>query len=145
MSDLPKNVIPIRTIKIIRDKQKYCECYEPGTWPRKPPRFELDKNNREVICKHCGNIVDAFDAITIMADRWEDVSEETERVLRQAKEIENYKPWLRVIKQFEHSIQHGKMIPVCPHCDQGILLEELVRYRSKEFELKIRANATDKR
>lgn len=135
MADLPDDIIPIRTIRILRGRRKHCECYEWHTIPKKAPRFELDAQNREVICKHCGNIVDAFDAMAIISKRWEDVDEETRRLLRQAEELREYKPWLRVVKQFEQDIRRGKMIPTCPHCYKGILLEELTGFRNKDYEL----------
>lgn len=143
MSDLPEDIIPIRTVRILRNKRKYCECYEWHTIPKKAPRFELDSQNREVICKHCGNIVDAFDAIAIISNRWEDVSAETNRLLDQAKELRDYKPWLRATKSFERSIDRGKMIPICPHCSKGILLEEMTNFRSKEYELQRRKFETE--
>jgi len=134
-NDLPEKVIPIRTLRILRGQRKHCECYEWHTFPKKQPHFLIDHNNREIICEHCGNVVDAYEALTILSKRWDDVNRNVEQLLEQAKEIQAYKPWLKIVKQFERSIQRGKMVPCCPHCSKGILLEELTYFVNKEREL----------
>lgn len=138
MDKMPDNVIPIRTLQVNRQNKKHCQCYEWSTFPKKAPQFELDAQNREVTCKHCGEKVDPFDALLTMSRRWEDISQETQRLLEQAKGLDNYKPWLRAIKSIESNVRSGQMIPSCPHCHRGILLDEFEGYVSKERELQRR-------
>jgi hypothetical protein len=56
----------------------------------------------------------------------------------QAKALQNYKPWLKSIKRIEQMVQRGKMVPVCPCCDNGIFLEDLDFFRSRESEIERR-------
>jgi hypothetical protein len=50
VDDLPKNVIRLSVFKSNYSKKKHCECCR--SWPKKPPRYEIDFQNREVICVH---------------------------------------------------------------------------------------------
>jgi hypothetical protein len=134
--ELPNNVIPIRTLQLTYDRKKHCTCYED--YPPKPIQYELDNTNREVFCKHCGERVDPFDALKTMSQRWEQVSAETQRVAKEAQELRSYKPWLKALRSIEQFCRKGEVIPTCPHCNEGIFLEELTHYTNKQMEIERR-------
>ena len=135
----PENVIHLSTFKVEYAKEKHCECYR-HSYPKKPPRFILDYNNREITCKHCGNKVDPIDAFEILANEQENWQRELDQAHEEAMQIKNYKPWLKAIKSIEQRCGGGKRIPACPHCQKGIMLEELAaaNYVDKTREIEIR-------
>jgi len=135
MDDLPKNVIKFTTLKINRGKEKHCTCYE---YNRVWPQYDVDSSNREVTCRRCGEIVDPFDAIYNLAAHGERLENDVNGLYDQAVELQNYKPWLLRAREFERRIRGGEMIPSCPHCGKGILLDEMNGYTNKERELQRR-------
>jgi hypothetical protein len=138
MDKLPDNVIQLTTLKINHTKNKRCTCYESYSHPHKWPSYEIDTQNREIICQHCKAVVEPFEALLKISRRDEKLIQDTEYLLKQARELANYKPWLRSIKSIESNVRNGEMIPCCPHCHQGILLEELNSYTNKARELERR-------
>ncbi|EGO63554.1 hypothetical protein [Acetonema longum] len=134
---LPENIVQLSTFRINRGKEKHCSCYEWMTFPKKPLAFEFDPKNREVFCRHCGNKIDAFDAMLLCAEQDERRNSELKQLFEQAKELSEYKPWLIRAREFERELRAG-MIPICPHCSRGILPEELTRWGNKERELQAR-------
>lgn len=127
---LPENVIPLKTLKINRNIRKHCTCDRRT--------FTIDNKNREVTCNECGVVVSAFDALYEIATNWERFHADIERLHKQRKEIANYKPHLLKIRDLEREYRGGKMLPCCPRCKRGILLEEITWYTNKEMELQRR-------
>lgn len=136
MDKLPDNVIPLTTLSINRNKKKHCTCYTE--YPRKYPQFEIDTTNREITCQHCGIVVDPFEALLNISRRDEKMMKETNRLLLQARELANYKPWLLTIRELERKCRSGEMILSCPHCSEGILFEEMTYWINKNIELQRR-------
>jgi len=124
--ELPEKIIKIETLRINRDIYKRCRCQ---THER---RYEVDPQNREVICKNCGSRVDPFDAIEDISRHYERIEEETQRLLDQRKEIMNYKPWLLVIRKLEQRYRGKAMLPCCPHCREPFYLEEIATWTNRE-------------
>lgn len=87
-------------------------------------RFIIDKSHGSVECSDCGEIISAFHAISIMAQRDSRYFKNLERMRQEAKELKEYSPFLRAVKKLE-SIWRGKYLPGCPHCHKGIEAEEL--------------------
>ena len=138
VDELPSKLVELTTFKRNKKITRHCQCYEWPTYPKKSPAFEIDFTNREVICRHCGNTVDTFYAFEILCKQDENREQELEQLYEQAKELYNYKPYLKVIKQLEKECRGGKMILSCPHCSGGILFEEMNNWKSKEMELQRR-------
>lgn len=128
--ELPENVVSITTLRINRNKRKNCECYRFNQYPQ----YEVDVKNREVVCVLCGTIVDSFEALETISRRYERMEDEVELLLKQARELANYKPWLRAIKEIERNVRSGEMIPCCPKCDESFRLEDLNHYVNRKFE-----------
>lgn len=121
---LPSNVIRLSTFKIDYQKQKRCECYR-HSYPKKQPSFVLDYQNREITCKHCGTVVDPIDAFEVLAKEQDGWQRELDQAYDDALKLREYKPWRKAIKLIEARSNNGKMIPSCPHCGRGILIEEI--------------------
>lgn len=136
---LPSNVIQLSTFRVDYGKERHCECYR-HSYPKKKPSFVLDYNNREISCKHCGNVVDPIYAFEVLATDQENWQRELETAFEQAKEIRNYKPWRKAIKAIEQQSNNGKTVPTCPHCHKGILIDEIAfgYWINKDHELQAR-------
>ena len=74
MSDkLPDKIIPISTLRTNRDRNKKCTC--------RNRKFEIDTQNKEILCQECGTIVDPYDALFDIAMHYERLEEEVENLL----------------------------------------------------------------
>ena len=127
---LPDNVIPITTLRINYDKKKKCTCRDT--------KFEVDYQNKEVICTECGSVVQPFDAICKLAQHYDRVQAEVRNLLDQRKQILNWKPWLLPVRDIERIYRGGDMLPCCPHCGRGILAGEMTSATNKQIELERR-------
>jgi len=124
---LPDKVIPISTLRIIRDKNKKCTC--------RNRKFYIDTQNREISCQECGAVIDPYDAMLDIANHYEQFGKEVDSLLTQRKQILDYKPHLLVMRELEKIYMGGKMLPCCPHCGKGIHAKELlVASTSKQYE-----------
>lgn len=123
MSELPDKITRIDVLRVERGRQKVCQCKEPC--------YEVDTENHIVTCLDCGAIVDPFVAITKIATYYDNLNNQVERLLDQAKEIANYKPHLRVIKDMEH--QYRTMVPMCPHCHKAFDFTEIAGWYNKKY------------
>lgn len=127
MDKLPENVLQIKTF--LRSKRpKKCQCYEYTIDGREKPQFSIDLENREIICEHCGNVVDPFEAFDVLLKNQEAKNYEMQRMYEQARELAAYKPWLKSIKRLESKIRSGKYSPVCPNCHKAFNVEDIVTF-----------------
>jgi hypothetical protein len=112
MNELPDKIQRIDVLRVERGKRKLCDCWEPS--------YEIDSENRIVICKTCGAIVDPFEALLKIARHYDRLNEETAALLEQRREILNYKPHLLLLREFAEHYGNGRgrnsMVPCCPHC-----------------------------
>lgn len=122
---LPDKIVSLDQLRINRGIEKFCKC-EKRT-------FIIDPKNRRVNCESCGAVVDAYEAMYELASKGERLQQSVERMLEQRKQIANYKPWLKVIKNLEKQYRGKKMIPNCPRCSEPFYLEELVRWTGKQY------------
>lgn len=136
--ELPNNLILLQEFKIDRSRQKRCDCY--GWLKNKKLSFTFDTKNREIVCDHCGNVVDPFEVFELIAKRDAELNQHVQQLFNQAKECREYRPWLKAIKSIEQRCGGGRRIPTCPHCREGILLEELAgtHYVDKTREIEKR-------
>ena len=123
---LPDKIIPISTLRIIRDKNKKCTC--------RNRKFYIDTQNREITCQECGAVIDPYDALLDIANHYERIEEEVNNLLAVRKQIVDYKPHLLAMRELER-VYRGDMLPCCPHCNRGIYAKELlVASTSKQYE-----------
>ncbi len=126
MGELPDNIKRIDILKIEYGKKKLCQCTD---W-----HLEIDYQNKLVYCVDCGAIIDPFEALRMLADKWDRVSEQVDRLLAQRKEIVNYKPWLMTFRNLESQYRSGKMIPCCPSCYKPFLFDEINTWSNRQME-----------
>lgn len=119
------------------EKETYrsiCHCYD-NIVDKKPLRLVVDSKNRIVYCKHCGNIIEPFIALELLAKDWEKIEKNEEEIksrLRRTWEIgRKYRPWKRAMKYIEKEVGNGKARPICPHCHEPFALEEITEFRHR--------------
>ncbi|RFA31908.1 hypothetical protein CAI16_19540 [Virgibacillus dokdonensis] len=125
MNDLPDKVVHMDQVRINRGITKACRCQKK--------KYVLDTTNRRVHCSSCGAIIDPFEAMREMALHWERVNEQIDLLLKQRKQIQNYKPWLITIRNLEKQYRGKKMLPNCPRCSEPFFLEELNHWSGRSF------------
>ena len=69
--DKEKNV-SFDLLRINKGIKKICRC--------NPPHYELSVENRIIVCRDCGAVVDPFDAMLAIAGYHEQLREETKRL-----------------------------------------------------------------
>jgi hypothetical protein len=131
VSDLPDKIQRIDILRIEHNMRKLCACLHHS--------YVIDTENKLVYCKHCGAIIDPFEALCELARDVEHWNNQTEMMLKQQKEIQNWKPWLLPLRKVEKLYRAGQLLPMCPHCGRGILAEELAMSAiNKKIELEQR-------
>ncbi|EKQ56212.1 MULTISPECIES: hypothetical protein [unclassified Clostridium] len=126
MDKLPDKIIDIDIIRANYNFKKKCTCSKRS--------FVLDPANREVHCRQCGQIVEPFEALMDLCNHYERINEQLKSSLEQKRQLDNYKPHLKVIKHLEENYRgKNKMIPYCPVCGEPFYLEELISWSGWEF------------
>lgn len=122
MSELPNKIISFDILKVEHGRRKLCQCAEP--------HYTLDYQNKLVICDDCGAIIDPIEALRYLASHWGRIEDRLRSMHEQAKEIQNYKPHLKVFKKLESDYRrdHFSMLPLCPHCSEPFDFNELFRW-----------------
>lgn len=114
-----------------------CTCYSRINMAKhedRAPEYELDMKNHIVLCMICHKEVNPWEAIVTFSDYWERIEQQEEMAYEWILEAEKYKPWRRAMKDIERNIgRKGDMIPVCPHCGEGFLLEEVRGYMNRQL------------
>lgn len=133
-NELPEKITRIDIFRIERGKRKLCNCPNP--------HYEIDTKNRIVMCLDCGAVLDPFEALTEIATHCERLNNQVEGLLNEAKEIQNYKPYLKVIKEIEHNYRANKfsMLPCCPNCGKVFDLADITVWANRKFYHKEREN-----
>ncbi|KUO70173.1 MAG: hypothetical protein APF81_03875 [Desulfosporosinus sp. BRH_c37] len=126
MNELPEKVVQLEVLRINRNIGKRCKC---GT-----PNYVIDTDNREVHCTKCGSRVDPYDAIYGLARHYERLQDEVERLLRQRREIADYKPWLLVFRNLESHYRGKEMLPCCPECGKAFYFEHVNSWTNRRME-----------
>lgn len=120
--DLPEKVSDIDIIRIMRATGKRCLCPQP--------KYVLLSDTRTVYCRQCGAQMDAFEALRKLAQNWDIVRSQVNRLLEERKALLEWQPHRVAMKEINDSFTHKatqNMIPVCPHCHHGVELTELVK------------------
>ena len=86
--------------------KKLCTCFEP--------HYMVDYKNKLVYCNDCGAIIDPLEALKGLADHYGRIESRIKQMYEEAKEIQNYKPHLKIFKSLESDYQrdHFQMFAV---------------------------------
>ena len=117
-------------LRINKGMKKICRC--------NPPHYELSVENRIIICRDCGAVVDPFEAMLSIAGYHEQLREETKRLKEKAKvyseeankELKRMRK-SRVFREMEESYRKN-MFPRCPKCREYIDPLEITEWTNTE-------------
>ena len=117
-------------LRINKGMKKICRC--------NPPHYELSVENRIIICRDCGAVVDPFEAMLSIAGYHEQLREETKRLKEKAKvyseeankELKRMRK-SRVFREMEESYRKN-IFPRCPKCREYIDPLEITEWTNTE-------------
>ena len=108
--------IPVKfdLLRINKGMKKICTC--------NPPHYEISVENRIIMCRDCGVVIDPFEAMLSIAEYHEQLREEMNRLKEKAKvyseeankELKRMRK-SRVFREMEEAYRKD-MIPRCPEC-----------------------------
>jgi hypothetical protein len=128
MTDTPDNIVQIETLRIARRLPKKCTC--------KQRKYTVDTENREITCG-CGMVVDAFEALSDLADRYDTINREHVSLNEQRKQWLKEKPHSVMFKSLERSYNKGTMLPYCPKCEKLFDFKDVTAFGNAEFYRKL--------
>lgn len=124
-------VLSFTLFKVEKGREKICRC--------NPPHYEIDTENRIVVCKDCGATLDAFEALLSLYNYMDAFREYQQKALEKAKvygELAD-KEWRRRMKNkaFKDmdSNYHNDLYPICPKCGEMIDPIKITQYANKKF------------
>ena len=111
-----KDIVRFDLVKINRGREKLCKCVVP--------HFEIDTENRIVLCQKCGAILDPFEARVKLAEHPEKMVEMQKRMQERIKaykeEAEQERSKMIKSKVFREMQRHynAGLFPYCPECQK---------------------------
>ncbi len=106
-----------------------------------------DDNERRVWCQDCEAEVEAFDAFKGLVEVFSGGMSTLQRRRRELDEAEKFQIRSRAAKVMDEAWRRTKMAPLCPHCSNAILPEDVVGglgCASKELVIAARKRDRDK-
>lgn len=103
-------------------------------------------DERRIYCEDCKTSLEPFDAFMVLIDYWQEMDREATRRFEKATEAKNAVIHRIAAREIEKTWR-AKMAMGCPHCDRGILPEDVqgrMRMMSREIEIARRAKETTK-
>lgn len=99
--------------------------------------LRYDGQERRVWCADCETTIDGFDAFRILVERYDDACKTISAREKTVKEIETFQVRGRAAKALESAWRSRTMLPVCPHCRNGLFPEDFANgvdgHVSREF------------
>ncbi len=129
-------VIDIGDLRVARGKTRrpFSGC--------KHLRLVYDTDERRIWCRDCERDVEAFDAFVLVAERASGFYEQNNRRAKELDEAEKFQLRTRAAKKLDEAWRSRTMAPCCPHCNRGLLPEDVARGLSSvgiEYERRRRA------
>lgn len=126
-----KKTVSFDLLRINKGMKKICTCNHP--------HYELGVENRIIICRDCGAVVDPFEAMLSIAGYHEQLREETNRLKEKAKvyseeankELKRMRK-SRVFREMEESYRKN-MLPRCPKCREYIDPLEITEWTNAAY------------
>lgn len=125
------NILSFSLFKVEKGREKICRC--------NPPHFEIDTNNRIVVCKDCGATIEPFEALIRICEYNDELEEYQKKAFEKAK---TYAQWAdnegrrrmknKAFKDMDAQYQNG-LYPYCPKCKEMFDPIDLNRWGSKNF------------
>lgn len=95
-----------------------------------------DLSERRVWCRDCETTLEGFDAFMVLVERWQMIDRDIRRKHAEAQEARASVVHRIAARELE-SIWRHKMAASCPHCNAGLLPEDVERCGSVSREIEI--------
>lgn len=98
----------------------------------------VDEDARQVWCEDCQSFIDPLDALVSMTVYWQKISRTLDRLQKEAIETIKSKIHLKSAEYLANKWSgKNKMALCCPHCQRGILPEDIqgARYTNAQLEI----------
>ena len=136
------NVVNIEDLRIARGKAErplYAAC--------KHKNLAYDQEERRVYCMDCESDVEPFDAFLILVERWDAAIRSLEKRMNAVREAEEHSLISRASKAMDHEWRSKKTAPLCPHCHEVLMPEDVLdnrlRRASKQLAVRKRKQAKE--
>ena len=124
-------IIDFNLMRINKNAQKICRC--------DPPRYEIDTTNKLVQCTKCNAYIHPFDALTYLANNYEQYQSDIEKLekersyyAKEVKELSIKRFRMNVFRDLQNSYMRG-LVPRCPHCERAFDPTEIDSYTNKNY------------
>lgn len=114
------NVVDIGDVRVSRGLTRR------GREACKHKALSYDNVERRIWCRDCERDVEGFDAFVILAEAFDNAAKKLESRQRAIKEAEERTLRRRAAKVLDEAWSSRSMAPVCPHCSEGLLPEDVV-------------------
>lgn len=108
-----------------------------------------DTRERRIWCEDCENNVEAFDAFTMLVERFHDAEQKIRRRQAALDEAEAAKLVSVAARQIDKAWRHRGAVPACPSCGLGLFPEDFKRgvtgMLSREYATALRKRALEKK
>ena len=117
MNNTDLKPVSIELLRVNRGRKKLCQC--------NPPHYEVDTENRIVMCTDCGAVVDPFEALLSVCLNYEIYEEDIRQLRKKAKYYAdeankefNHMCRGRIFREMETHYRNN-MLPTCPECGKS--------------------------
>lgn len=97
-------------------------------WQERCPHNYLfyDPKEETVTCKDCKRDIHGFKAFLILLFRWQEAEDKLKSRYAELEELEKRvnKGLLKATKKVDHAWRRNNSVPVCPHCNEAIFIED---------------------
>lgn len=114
------NVVDIGDLRIARGitRRPFSAC--------RHVQLFYDNHERRIWCADCESEIEPFDAFEIAVAQWSNATDKFNKRQKLIEEAEAFSIRRRATKVFDDAWMSAKTIPNCPHCDRGILPEDVL-------------------
>lgn len=131
MNEDDGKVVSFQMLRIERNHRKICTC--------NPPSYEIDTQNRIIVCKKCNAVIDSFEAIQRIAEYTEMLENYQKEAIEEAKRHREladsefkrrmkYHAFRNMDKQYQNN-----MLPVCPICHKIFEPMRITEYINRKY------------
>ncbi len=85
-----------------------------------------DKAERRVWCEDCESEVEPFDALMLIAEQMDGHVKRLQRREREVREAEQFAIRSRAAKKLDEYWRGRSVVPLCPHCSEALLPEDVI-------------------
>lgn len=134
-------VVDIGDIRVARgmSRRPYMQCRHTN--------LVYNQDERRVWCADCETNIEGFDAFKILVEKWDSATKELNRRRDEIKQAETLFIRSRAAKVLDEHWRKKNTSPCCPHCNNALLPEDMLKglsLKSKAIEIAKRAKKESK-